>query len=83
MEQKQFRIPLLRMIEDTTGVIARYTIPTPNKTHKNAGVTVITAVKRRNAVIIPMIILAAIAKKEQEFLLQQKVANFFTSSYNI
>ena len=40
----------------------------PRTTHKNAGVRVITAVMRRKAVIIPIIILAAIANNGQLIL---------------
>jgi len=43
----------------------------PSRTHKNAGVMVITAVMRSIAVITPIIMLAIIAKTEQSFLHSQ------------
>lgn len=46
-------------------VIPRKITAIPKTTHKNAGVKVITAVKRRMAVIIPIIILAAVARPVQ------------------
>lgn len=51
-----------------TKASARYTTAIPNTTHKNAGVTVITAEKVRNAVIIPMIMLATTAIPVQSIL---------------
>jgi hypothetical protein len=49
-------------------IIARYTTAIPSITHKNASPTVITAVMRKNAVIMPIIILATIAKNGQVIL---------------
>ena len=60
IEQMQPRI-LLLLADDTASVTARYKIDMPNKTHRNTGVIVIAAVIVRNAVIIPIIILAKIA----------------------
>ena len=51
--------------------IARYTTAIPNKTHKNAGVVVMTAVKRRNAVIIPIMMLATMESPVQLLLQPQ------------
>lgn len=48
------------LIKDVeTRITARYTTAIPNATHKNAGVTVITAVMRRKAVTTPIITAAA------------------------
>ena len=47
---------------------ARYETAIPNTTHKNAGVTVIVAVIVKNAVIIPIIMLATIASPVQLLL---------------
>ena len=55
----------------------------PKTTHKNAGVTVITAVMRRNAVIIPIIILVTIAINGQLILQLQLYIELFTSCYSI
>ena len=54
--------PDLRIVGDTASKIARYTTAMPSVTHKKAGVTVITAVKRRNAVMMPIIMLATISR---------------------
>ena len=70
-DDTQPRMPLLRITVDIIGVIAKNKTAMPNKTHKNAEVTVITAIKRSVAAIIPMIILAAIAIREQSLLLLQ------------
>lgn len=48
--------------------IARYTTAIPSTTHKNALPTVITAVMRKKAVIIPIIMLTTIAKNGQVIL---------------
>lgn len=48
-----------------TAVIPRYTMATPKRTHKNAGVREIIPLKLRNAVIIPIIILATTANTVQ------------------
>lgn len=48
-----------------TSKTARYTTAIPNRTHKNAGVTVIIAENCRNAVIIPIITLATMANPAQ------------------
>lgn len=48
--------------------IARYTTAIPSTTHKNASPTVITAVMRKKAVIIPIIMLTTIAKNGQVIL---------------
>ena len=45
--------------------IARYPTAMPRTTHKNAGSTVMTAAKRRNAVIVPIIKLAINANARQ------------------
>lgn len=67
--------PDLRITGDTASNIARYTTAMPKTTHKNAGVTVITALNCRNAVIIPIIILATMARPAQSLLqVQQKLA---------
>ena len=50
----QVRLLLFRIIAAVMGRIARYTTAMPKSTHKNAGVTVITAIKRSIAVIIPI-----------------------------
>lgn len=50
---------------------ARYTTAIPNTTHKNAGVTVITAVKRRKATTIPMMMLE-ITDRPTQLLLQSQ-----------
>ena len=65
IEHTQPRIPLPRTTAPIIGVNARYTTAMPNKTHKNAGVMVITAVKVRIAVIIPIIILATMELSKQ------------------
>ena len=65
-------IPALRIAGLTTSVTARYTTAIPSSTHKNAGVTVITAEKVRNAVIIPIII-AAITAMAVQFILQPQL----------
>lgn len=49
-------------------VIARYTTEIPNITNKNTGVSVIVAVIRRNAAIIPTIMLARMATNGHESL---------------
>ena len=49
----------------------RYTTAIPNNTHRNAGVTVITAVIRSTVVITPMITLAITARAVQLFLQPQ------------
>ena len=67
-EQRQLRVCAIRRYGAKTKANARYTTAIPKVTHKNTGVTVIIAVKRRIAVVIPMIIPAAIAKKVQSFL---------------
>lgn len=59
-EQTQLRVVLPLSI-DAPRVIARYTTAIPKRTHKNAGVNVITAVMLRKAAIIPIITLAIIA----------------------
>lgn len=64
-------------------VIARYTTAIPRTTHKNAGVTVIVAVKVKNAVIIPMMIAATMLMPRQLHLhpqLQFEQVMFFTSN---
>ena len=68
IEQIQPRVPPLRTTADMIDVIARYTIAMPKTTHKNAGVTVITAVKRSTAAMIPIMILATTALNKQLFL---------------
>ncbi len=81
--QTQPLMPELRIATLVTSVIARYTTAIPSTTHKNAGVTVITAVKVRKAVIIPMIMLATIATPTQLHLhpqLQFEQVIFFTSN---
>ncbi len=45
-------------VADVKSVIPKYPIAIPNNTHKNAGVTVISAVKRKIAARMPIIILA-------------------------
>ena len=64
------------LIEVETRIIARYTTAMPSTTHKNASPTVIAAVMRKNAVIIPIIILAITAKNGQVIL---QLHIFFTS----
>ena len=49
-------------LAEVTRVTARYTTEIPNKTHKKAGVRVIVAVIVRNAVMTPMIMLAAMPR---------------------
>ena len=63
---------------ETAKTTARYTTATPKTTHKNAGVTVITAVVLKIAAIIPTIMLPTIANIEQ-FVLQVQIDIFFTS----
>jgi len=62
---------LLLLSFETARITARYAIDIPNKTHKNTGVMVIVAVIVRKAVIIPIIILATIARPVQLHLQQQ------------
>ena len=68
IEHTQLRTPLPQIEADDIRVIARYKIAIPNTTHKNTGVMVITAVIVKNAVIIPIIILATIAIPVQSLL---------------
>lgn len=57
---------------------AKYPIAIPNATHKNAGVTVITALICKKAAITPIIALAITAKLTQLGLFsQQKIDIFF------
>jgi len=70
IEQIQPRTSLL-LAFDTASITARYATDIPNKTHKNTGVIVMVAVIVRNAVIIPIIILATIARPVQLHLQQQ------------
>ncbi len=63
-------IPALRIATLVTSVIARYTTAIPKTTHKKAGVTAITALKVKKAVIMPMIMLATIATPTQLHLEQ-------------
>lgn len=51
-------------LADTIRFTARYTTAIPKRTHKNAGVTVITAVIVSKVAIIPTIALAPIANNE-------------------
>lgn len=82
--QKQFLKPFLRVVADAIRVIARYKTAIPKTTHKNGAVTVITAMKRRNAAIIPINILVIIAIPTQSLLQSQlRLAILITSSYNI
>ena len=69
-------------LADVIRLIARYTTATPKTTHKNAGVTVITAVARRTAAIMPIMTLAVMATTEQ-LDLHEHIDIFFTSRYNI
>ncbi len=57
-----------RAIDIEIRIIARYTTAMPSATHKKALPTVITAVIRKKAVIIPIIILTTIAKNGQVIL---------------
>ena len=76
----QLRILLLLTIDEITGLIKRYIVDIPNKTHKNTGVIDITVKKRSIAVTIPTIRLSAIAEERQLLLqLQFKFDIFFTS----
>ncbi len=61
-------------IVDVIKAIARYTTEIPSTTHKKAGATVIIAENCKNAVIIPTIMLATIARPTQ--LLLQPHPNF-------
>lgn len=67
-----------------TSKTARYTTAMPNSTHKNAGVTAITAVKFRNAAMMPRIILAT-PESAMQFSLQLQFRIFisFTSTAKI
>lgn len=56
-------------------VTARYPMATPKSTHKNAGVTVIVAVIRKNAAITP-IIAAAITENVMQLGLQLQLLLF-------
>jgi len=58
-------VPLLLNSVPAIAVIPRYTTAMPKTTHKNAGVSVIIVLKLRNAVIMPMIILATTANTVQ------------------
>ena len=58
-------VPLLSDAAVITAVMPRYTIAIPKVTHKNAGVRVMVALKVRNAVIMPIIILATTANTVQ------------------
>ncbi len=68
MLHTQPRMPAPRIAGAAKSVTARYTTATPSNAHKKVGVTVITAVKLSIAVIIPIIILAAIARPVQSLL---------------
>ena len=68
---KHFLNPVLRSNIEDIRRIARYTIATPRTTHKNAGVTVITAINLSIAVTIPRIMLATTEYTKQLFLQQQ------------
>lgn len=72
IEHTQLRRPHPMSTADNIKVIARYTIAIPNKVHKNAGVMVMTAVKLKNAVIIPMIMPATMEIPIQLLLLLQQ-----------
>lgn len=84
LEQTQPTSALSPKEEAVTRVTARYTTAMPKTTHKNAGVTVITAVILRKAVIIPIIKLETRAIPAQ-LLLQPQLQfiidiNIFTST---
>ena len=49
--------PGLELKAEAKSVIPRYTTEIPSNTHKNAGVTVITAVYLKTAVMMPIIML--------------------------
>ena len=67
-EHTQILFPQFEKSSAFKRVIARYKIAMPSKTHKKAGVTVITAVIVKRVVTIPTIILAKIAKIPQPLL---------------
>ena len=70
-----------RAVAADKSVTARYATAMPSATHKNAGVTLITAVIVRNAVIIPIIKLEITAKTPHSILLLQlKADTDFTST---
>lgn len=77
----QLRLPLFLTVT-AIRITARYTTAIPKTTHKNGAVTVITALKRRNAVIIPIIILAIIANPAQFVLQSQLILNIFITPTN-
>lgn len=76
-------MPELRIATLVTRVTARYTTAIPSTTHKNAGVTVMVAAKVKNAVIMPMMMLATIETPTQLHLhpqVQFEQVIFFTSN---
>lgn len=77
---------LLQHMIDTEAISnsPRYTTAIPKSTHKNAGVTVMAAVIRRKAAIIPTVMLAMRATVVHEPLqLQSDVDIFITSLFSI
>ena len=78
-EHLQLRTSLLRIVADNISVSARNTIAIPNKTHKNTGVIVITALMRRIAATTPTIKLKTIATPAQSLLQQQSRLDIFYS----
>ena len=68
----QLLLPQQFWLAATARFTARYTTAIPKTTHKNAGVTVITAVILKSVVTIPIIILAAMANKEHSEPLSQE-----------
>ena len=77
-EQRQHLFETFRIAASVAGVIAKYTTAIPKTINKNTGVTVITAVIRKNAAIIPIIMLAIIAPHEQRLLSLQQRKFIFT-----
>ena len=75
-------LPKVRKMVHVTNRTPRYTTAIPNNTHKNAGVTVMTAVILSIAVTIPMIMLAMSANPIQ-LNLQLQLNILFTSDFNI
>ena len=64
--------PLILWVSDAEiRIVARYATAMPKTTHKNAGVTVMTAVILRKAVIMPIIMLETIAVAIQLYLFSQ------------
>lgn len=67
----QHRMPVTRKMVDAISSTARYTTAIPKRTHRKAGVTVITAVIARKPVITPIIRLAITARPVQLVLRPQ------------